>query len=138
MKPSLLPPAPEGRGALGGRACYGAVAALLLLATAGGAAEKSPPAPVYPGQPSINAAVKQLTEAQTKAPNDQAEALSHLRKALRSLEAAIKDKGSFRATSIRLTKQAIRHLEKGESDTALHEIEEALENANRAGKAGSN
>src|SRR4051812_25079173 len=42
----------------------------------------------------------------------------------------------FRATAIRLTDQAVTHLEKGDQATALHEISEALEAANKAGIQG--
>jgi hypothetical protein len=35
-----------------------------------------------------------------------------------------------------MTKQAIRHLENNDATTAAHEIDEAIENAHRAGKQG--
>jgi hypothetical protein len=113
------------------------IAALTVAALPIAGAEKTPKLPAYPGQPSINAAVKSLTAAQEKLTSNQADALVHLKKAQGSLEHAIKDKGSFRATAIRLTKQAIRHLEGNDPTTAAHEIEEAIENANRAGVQGA-
>lgn len=80
--------------------------------------------------------IKHLTEAREAMASKPAEVAGHLQKAAESLSHAIKDKGSFRATAIRLTNQALKHIEKGDKDTALHEINEALESANRAGFYG--
>lgn len=110
------------------------VASLVITAAA---EEKPAKLPAYPGQPSINAGLKELTSAQQKLDSAPDDALLHLRKAQGSLEHAIKDKGSFRATAIRMTKQAIKHLEGGDKGAAAHEIQEAIENANRAGKQGA-
>jgi hypothetical protein len=117
-----------------------ALTSLLMAATALGA-DPSPTGPAYPHQPSINRALKQLTEAQkivTAAGSKQEDVVPHLNDAHIALQNAIKDKGSFRATAIRLTGQAIKHLEKGDKDSAAHEIEEAIEAVNKAGKAGAN
>jgi hypothetical protein len=81
-------------------------------------------------------AIKQLTEAQNAMATNPKDAAEHLEKAAGSLSHAIKDKGSFRATAIRLTKQAVRHLNEGDANTAAHEINEALEAANKAGFYG--
>lgn len=94
--------------------------------------------PAYPGQPNINLALRRLTDAKEHlvtgaTPADISE---ELKKAHNALEMAIKNKGSFRATAIRLTGQAMKHLEKGDRDTAAREINEAIEAVNKAGQAG--
>jgi hypothetical protein len=104
---------------------------LALIAASSFGAERK-----YPNQPSINAALKQLAEAQQKIDTKPSEAGDCLRKASDSLEHAIKDKGTFRVTAKRLTDQATKHLEKGDVETAKHEIEGAIENANKAGRSG--
>jgi hypothetical protein len=92
--------------------------------------------PKFPGQPSINAALKQLTQAQGKIATDPTEAAEHLRKASGSLEHAVHNKGLALPTAIRLTKQAINHIEKGNVETATREIKEAIKSANLAGDIG--
>ena len=114
-----------------------ATVVFLGVSTVPAADDKSEKLPHYDKQPSINAAIKQLTEAQKTIATDRAATMEHLDKATNSLEHAIKDKGSFRATAIRLSKQAAKHLENGDADTALHEITEALEAANKAGQMGA-
>lgn len=102
------------------------------------AAEKKAPAePEYPGQPSINGALKHLTKAQEAISTNPKEAIGILKKAQISLEAAVKDKGTYRVTAVRQTKEAIRHLEKGDTATAARDVEEAIENTHKAGKQGS-
>jgi hypothetical protein len=95
--------------------------------------------PEYPGQPKINAALKQLTEAQTVMTKggSQDDVIAHLTNAHNAMEGAALNKGSYRVTAIRLTGQAIKHLEKGEKDTAVHEIAEALDAVDKAGQAGA-
>lgn len=117
------------------------IASLFMIAAAPGAdkSKKSPTLPAYPHQRNINIALKQLTNAQKKAGSggsEQADAVIHLKKAEIALDGAKNNKGSFLATAHRLTGQAIRHLEKGEVDTANHEIAEAIEAVHKAGKAG--
>lgn len=113
------------------------VSAFLLIMNSAAGAGKSPTLPAYPGQPNINAALRQLTKAQEKVDANQADAVIHLQKAAIALEMSSDDKGSFRKTSIRLTNQAIKHLGQKDDTTAKHEIAEAIENVNKAGKAGT-
>jgi hypothetical protein len=108
---------------------------ILLSALSLAAADKSEKGN-FGGQEKLNNAIKQLSEAQKSAATDSKGAADHLRKASGLLVHTRKDKGSFRATAIRLTDQAVNHLEKGDQATALHEINEALEAANKAGVQG--
>lgn len=97
-------------------------------------------APPYPGQPRINGALKELGQAQKKASttgSGQADALVHLKKAENAMEDSGVNKGTYRVSAIRLIGQAIKHLEKGEVDIALKEIEEATEAVHKAGKIGA-
>lgn len=94
----------------------------------------------FPHQPNINIALKELADAQKAIAGSggkPGDALMHLRQAHTVLEKSSNNKGSFRATAIRLTGQAVNHLEKGETDKAVHEIAEAVEAVNKAGVAGS-
>jgi hypothetical protein len=100
-------------------------------------ADKSPKLPTFPGQPNMNVAVKQLDLAKEKIETKQEETVVHLKLALVQLEGSKSKRGSFRATAIRLTKQAIKHLEDGDVDTAKHEVAEAFENTLKAGEAGA-
>ena len=100
------------------------------------AADKAPQLPAFIGQPNINTALKQLNLAKEKMETKPEDALVHLKLALNPLEGSTTNRGSFRATAIRLTKQAIKHLESHDVPTAKHEVEEALENVVKAGKAG--
>jgi hypothetical protein len=113
------------------------MSAFLLIAVLVGGADAAPQLPAYPNQPKINAALNQLTLAQQKIDSNPADTITHLQKAGIALEASKNDKGSFRRTSIRLTNQAAKHLEKNDTETARHEIEEAIENVKRAGEAGA-
>lgn len=110
---------------------------IFILAVFSATAAEKPSLPHYPGQPKINVALKQLTDAQEKIATNAKEAGEHLQKATDSLEGAIKDKGSFRATAIRTTNQAIKYLEKGETEKAVHEIEEAIKATKKAGESGA-
>lgn len=95
--------------------------------------------PAFPGQPNINIALKKLTEAQeilNLGTGKPAEAAAKLQEAQGALEKASKNKGSYRQSAIRLVGQAVKHLDKGDVDTAKHEITEALENVNKAGQTG--
>lgn len=114
------------------------ISAFLLIAVSASGADKHPTLPAYPNQPYINGALNQLTKAQEKVGGNQADAIVHLQKAALALEASKNNKGSFRKTAIRLTNQAIKHLEDNDTDTATHEIAEAIEAVNKAGKAGAN
>ncbi len=96
-----------------------------------------PKVPEYPKQPYINTALKQLGEAREKAPANPTEALAHLNKASIALDRRMDGKGSFANTAKRLTDQAIKHLEKGEADTAMKEINDAIEATHKAGKMGA-
>lgn len=109
--------------------------ALLLLAIS--ASNAAPKVPEYPKQPYINTALKQLGEAREKTPTNPTEALAHLNKASIALDRPMNSKGSFANTAKRLTDQAIKHLEKGEADTAMREINEAIEATHKAGKMGA-
>lgn len=95
--------------------------------------------PAFPGQPNINTALKKLTDAQeilNLGTGKPADAAAKLQEAQNALEKASKNKGTYRQSAIRLTAQAIKHLEKGDVGTAKHEVEEALENVNKAGQTG--
>jgi hypothetical protein len=112
------------------------VFAFLLMVVSAPGAE-----PAYPNQPKINHALKKLTEAHkilTDTGGKQTDAVASLQEAHESLEKSSNNKGSFRATATRLTGQAIKHLEKGDTGTAMSEIMEAIEATNKAGKAGAN
>ena len=54
-----------------------------------------------------------------------------------SLEAASKDKGTYRVTAARQIEQALKALEKADSLKAMHHIAEAMENCHKAGKMGT-
>jgi hypothetical protein len=117
---------------------------LLMIATGAAGADKSAsskPAS-YQGQRTINSALKHLTNAQKLAKGSSAEvaeAIEHLKKAEFSLRKDTGNKhGSFKEASHRLTGQAAKDLEKGLRDKAMHNIEEAIEAANKAGKAKEN
>src|SRR4051794_18533744 len=112
------------------------VAALLLPFTVAGAAEKSPTGPEYPGQPSINAALKNLAKAKEVIETNKDDAIGYLKKAYGSLESTIKDKGNFRTTAIRWTKEAIKHLEARPPGRGGKQIDEARSGVQRAGKSG--
>jgi hypothetical protein len=110
----------------------------LMIAVASGT-DESTPLPHYPDQPNINVALKKLTEAQklVTGGGSKTDAAARLKEAQAALNMAIKNKGSFPRTASRLTGQAIKHLEKGDTATATHEIAEAIEATNKAGKAGA-
>jgi hypothetical protein len=121
-----------------------AVSVLLIAVTCAAGADKSksksPKLPDYPGQPNINTALKQLASAQKLAKGsgkEVADAIVHLKKAEIQLS---KDKGnkhgSFKESAHRLSSQAVKDLENGLSDKALHNIEEAIKATHKAGKAG--
>lgn len=96
--------------------------------------------PKYPGQPHINAALRQLAEAQkilAKGDGDLNEAATKVKEAHDALQTSVVNKGTYRVTAIRLTERAAKHLEKGDKDSAVHEIQEAVENTDKAGQAGS-
>ena len=111
----------------------------LVLASLFGAvaAEKPPTLPEYPGQPSINAALKDLNKAKEIVDTNKADAITYLKKASGSLEASVKDKGNYRTTAIRWCKQATKHLEEGDVVKATHDIGEAIDDTHKAGKIGS-
>lgn len=113
------------------------LAALLLPITVAVASEKSPKAPEYPGQPSINAALKHLAQAKEAIDKNKDDAIAFLKKAYGSLESTIKDKGNYRTTAIRWTKEAIKHLEESDTAKASKDIDEAIDDVHKAGKIGS-
>ncbi len=120
------------------------VSALLIVVTCAAGADKSkspksPKLPEYPKQGNINSALKHLAKAQELAKGsgkEVADAIIWLKKAEDQLS---KDKGnthgSFKETAHRLSGQAAKNLEKGLTDKAAHEIEEAIEAAHKAAKA---
>ena len=118
------------------RLLSGTLVAMLLVMIPAYAADKSPKLPAFPGQPNINTALKQLNMAKDKMETKPEDSIAHLKLALNQLEGSKSNRGSFRATAIRLTKQAIKHLEANDVPTAKHEVEEALENVVKAGEAG--
>lgn len=102
-------------------------------------AKKLPELPLYPNQPYINASLKNLDAAKAelaKSTTDYSAAIIYLQKAEISLKGAVKDKGSFRLTAIRVNSQAIKDLEKKNLPKALHNIDEAIEACHKAGKMG--
>lgn len=112
---------------------------LIVVTCATGADNSKSDLPSYPHQRTINAALRQLTEAQKLikgSDKEIAEAIVYLKKAEGQLS---KDKGnahgSFKETAHRLSGQAAKSLEKGLTDKAAHEIEEAIEAAHKAAKA---
>ncbi|MEN3940444.1 hypothetical protein WJU23_04050 [Prosthecobacter sp. SYSU 5D2] len=107
----------------------------MMLSTAAG--QKSPKLPAFPTQPNINIALNQLNLARQKADGNPVHAIVHLQKANISLKRSANNKGSFRATAQRLADQAIKHLEKGEKDTAKKEIEDAIKATVKAGEASA-
>jgi Tfp pilus assembly protein PilF len=109
------------------------IAALLVLAASSLWAKDPPP---FPGQPNINAALKQLNAAKEKAETDASAALASLQSASTVLAKATHNKGTFQTVARQLTERATRHLEKGETATALHEIDEAIQAVNKAGETG--
>jgi len=120
------------------------IAALFVAATVHGAdkSRKTPKVPDYPQQPRINAALKNLNSAQEQLGRDRPKALVFLQKAEIALEAAGRNKGSFIATALRLTRQAITHFDKAGSDPEMaekvaHEVAEAIEACHEAGKVGA-
>lgn len=117
-------------------AVAGVVFAILISVMSAGAADKPVKLPAFPGQPNINTALKQLGMAREKADAKPDDAVVHLKLALVQLEGSKSNRGSFRATSIRLTKQAIKHLDEKDAATAKHEVDEAIENVTKAGEAG--
>jgi len=92
--------------------------------------------PAYPGQPHINSALKHLKAAKAKAADDAPGALASLESAGGTLAGGIHNKGTYQTIARQLIDQAKRHLEKGEVEAAVHKIDEALENVNRAGQTG--
>jgi hypothetical protein len=121
-----------------------AVSVLLIVVTCAAGADKSksksPKLPEYPKQKNINAALRQLESAQKLAKGsgkEVADAIVHLKKAENQLS---KDRGnrhgSFKESAHRLSGQAVKDLEAGNSDKALHNIEEAIAATHKAGKAG--
>lgn len=120
------------------------VSAALWMATAAQAADsksdkpaKEEEAGTYPGQPNINSAIKQLTKAQEQMTSEPDKAIESLQRAKLALDAASSGKGTYRQSAIRLTKQALEHLEKKDVEKAAHEIKEALEATNKAGEVGA-
>ncbi|MEI9892933.1 MAG: hypothetical protein WDN28_03205 [Chthoniobacter sp.] len=107
-------------------------ASLLFVATSG---EANDP-PTFPGQPHINSALKHLTSAREKAPTDAPGALGELAAASGELARASKNKGTYKNIARQLTDQATQYLQKGEPDKAVHKIDEAIANTNRAGETG--
>lgn len=112
-------------------------AAIVLPFTVAVAAEKSPTAPEYPGQPFINSALKDLKKAKDLVETNKADAIVFLEKAASSLKGSTKDKGNYRTSAIRWTKEAIKHLEASDIAKATHEIDEALDDVHKAGKIGA-
>jgi hypothetical protein len=96
----------------------------------------------YQGQQTINTALRNLTNAQKLAKGtseEVAKAIDHLNKAEFALRKDRGNKhGSFKETAHRLSGQAAKDLAKGLTDKALHNIEEAIEAAHKAGKAKEN
>jgi len=107
-------------------------AALLVLVVSDLRAEPPP----YPGQPHINAALKHLKAAKEKAADDANAALGSLDSAAGALSGAIHNKGTYQPIARQLVAEAKRELAKGEVEAALHKIDEAIENVNRAGQTG--
>ena len=106
---------------------------LLLFVVSARGSEVPPP---YPGQPRINNALKHLNAAKATASTDANAALGSLEQASVALTHARKDKGTYQPIARQLVDEAKRHLEKGELDAALHKIDEAIANVNRAGETG--
>lgn len=125
--------------------CITAVLAVLLVAATAHCADKgskTPKIPEYPHQPRINAALKNLTSAQENLERDRPKAIAFLQKAEIALEETGSRKGSYNATALRLTRQAIKHFEKAGSDpetaaTVAHEVAEAIEACHEAGREGA-
>lgn len=114
----------------------GIVFAVLVTFMSAGAADKSVKLQPFPGQPTISAALKRLGQAKDTAGTKLDDAIVHLKHALVQLEASKSNRGSFRATSIRLTKQAIKYFEEKNIAAGMHEVEEAIKNVTKAGEAG--
>lgn len=93
--------------------------------------------PAFKHQPNVNKALKELTKAQSVVTTDSGKALEALQNAKAALERSSVGKGSYRVTAIRLTGQAITHLQKQETDVATKEINEAIDNVNKAGDVGA-
>ncbi len=109
------------------------LAALLVFAGTSLLAKDPPP---FPGQPSLNAALKHLTAAKEKVATDATAALGDLESARTDLSHAIHNKGTYQTIARQLTEQAKQYLAKGDVDKASHKIEEAIQNVNRAGQTG--
>ncbi len=121
------------------------VSVLIIVVTCAAGADKSkspnsPKLPEYPKQQTINVALKHLAKAQELAKGsakEVADAVVWLKKAEIQLS---KDKGnkhgSFKESAHRLTGQAVKDLENGASNKAVHNIEEAIKATHKAGKAG--
>lgn len=92
--------------------------------------------PAFPGQPSINSALKHLTEAKEKAATDASTALTELEQAHDSLSHAIKKKGTYQPIARQLTEQATEYLRKGDLEKATHKIDEAIAAVKHAGETG--
>ncbi|EDY16791.1 hypothetical protein CfE428DRAFT_5600 [Chthoniobacter flavus Ellin428] len=92
--------------------------------------------PAFPGQPSINSALKHLTAAKEKASTDASTALSELEQAHDSLSHAIKKKGTYQPIARQLTEQATEYLRKGDLEKATHKIDEAIAAVKHAGETG--
>lgn len=114
---------------------------LLVVTSAEGADKAKSDLPNYPKQRTINVALRQLTEAQEliKGGKGTADAIACLKKAEGVLSKdSGNDHGSFKETAHRLSGQAAKDLEKGLTDKALHNIEEAIEAAHKAAKTKAN
>jgi hypothetical protein len=107
--------------------------ALLVFAGPSLLAKDPPP---FPGQPSLNAALKHLNEAKEKVPTDATAALGALESARTDLSHAIHNKGTYQTIARQLTEQAKQYLQKGDTEKATHKIDEAIQSVTRAGQTG--
>lgn len=109
------------------------LAAFLLFVGSSLMAKDPPP---FPGQPSLNAALKHLNGAKEKVASDANGALADLESAHTDLGHAIHNKGTYQTIARQLTEQAKQYLQKGDADKAAHKIDEAIQNVTRAGQTG--
>ena len=109
------------------------LAASLLFVASSGLAGDPPP---FPGQPKINATLKNLHEAKDKATGDSAGALNNLHAAEMDVAHASHNKGTFQNLAKGLIDQAEHYLEKGDVEKAVHKIDEAIDAVTKAGEIG--
>lgn len=109
------------------------LATSLVLVSSSLEAKDPPP---FPGQPSVNAALRHLNGAKEKMATDATGALSDLDAARTDLSHAIHNKGTYQTIARQLTEQALQYLKKGDVEKAGHKIEEAIATVSRGGQTG--